>query len=106
KRGAEVEVVPAYRTVSAGEEQDLLKESLRARRVDAVTFTSSSTVKNFLALLAGEDIPALLSGVLLAAIGPITAATAREAGLEVAVIAREYTIKGLAEALVEAMTKS
>ena len=106
KRGAEVEVVPAYRTVSAGEEQDLLKESLRARRVDAVTFTSSSTVKNFLALLAGEDIPALLSGVLLAAIGPITAATAREAGLEVSVIAREYTIKGLAEALVEAMTKS
>jgi uroporphyrinogen III methyltransferase/synthase len=103
RRGAYVNVVPAYHTCIEAEEADVLKESLRERRVDAITFTSSSTVKNFLALLEGEDMYALLSGVLISAIGPVTAATARESGLRVEVVAREYTIKGLADALVETL---
>mgnify|MGYP001403013048 CR=1 FL=1 len=104
KRGADVNVVPAYRTVIAGEDAAMLEEALRVRRVDAVTFTSSSTVKNFLTMLKGKDIDQLLEGVLIAAIGPITADTAKEAGLRVDVVAREYTIKGLTEVLVEAFT--
>lgn len=102
-RGACVHVVPAYHTVIEAQEADALKEILRDRRVHAITFTSSSTVKNFLAMLEGEDIHTLLSGVLISAIGPVTAAAAREAGLRVEVVAREYTVKGLADALVEAL---
>lgn len=102
RRGAFVNVVPAYRTVMADKETAGLREMLHARRVDAVTFTSSSTVKNFLAMLAGENVQELLAGVTLAAIGPITTATAQEAGLEIRVVAEEYTIKGLADALVNA----
>jgi uroporphyrinogen-III synthase len=64
--------------------------------VDAVTFTSSSTVRGFLGLLPREEIRRLLAGVALAAIGPITAATLAEYGLEVSVMPREYTIPALA----------
>lgn len=104
KRGAYVNVVPAYRTVIEETEADALKEALRTRRVDAVTFTSSSTVRNFLTMLKGEDLQTLLSGVLIAAIGPITAQTAKDAGLQVEVMAQEYTVKGLADELIKAFT--
>lgn len=105
KRGAYVNVVPAYRTVIADQDEERLKEALHTRRIDAITFTSSSTVRNFLAMLAGEDLSALLSGVLIAAIGPITANTAQAAGLPVTVVAREYTIKGLVDALLAALLR-
>jgi uroporphyrinogen III methyltransferase/synthase len=101
KRGADVNVTPSYRTVITAEDPDILEEALRNGQIDAITFTSSSTVKNFLAIFEGKDVDQLLGGVLIAAIGPITADTAREAGLRVDVVAREYTIKGLTEAIVE-----
>jgi uroporphyrinogen III methyltransferase/synthase len=68
-----------------------------------VTFTSSSTVRNFVAMArdAGLDLPRALGGVTVACIGPITADTAREMGLSVQVVAEEYTIQGLVEALVD-----
>ena len=70
-------------------------------RVDAITFTSSSTARGLIEGLAalGLDPRVTLRGVALAAIGPITAATLREAGLEPALIAEEYTIPGLTDAL-------
>lgn len=70
--------------------------------MDAITFTSSSTALGLLQGLAatGRDPAEALRGVALAAIGPITAATLREHGLEPAVVAREYTIPGLTTALV------
>jgi uroporphyrinogen-III synthase len=61
--------------------------------VDAVTFTSSSTVRGF---LAGGPVPA---GAKVICIGPITAQTARECGLTVTAVAGQYTEDGLIEAL-------
>jgi uroporphyrinogen III methyltransferase/synthase len=99
RMGAGVDEVEAYRTVSAGEHPELLKR-LEAGTVDMVTFTSSSTVRNFCALLPAERVVPLLRGVRLAAIGPITADTARELGLTVDVTAEIYTIDGLCDAIV------
>jgi uroporphyrinogen-III synthase len=67
--------------------------------VDAVTFTSPSTVRGFLAL-AGTRAPVPAPGALVACIGPVTAAEAAARGLRVDVIAKRYTIPGLVEALV------
>ncbi len=96
--GLAVEVT-AYRTLPAAPDADGL-EALR-QGVDVVTFTSSSTVRNFLAVArsAGLDPAHLPGGPLFACIGPITAQTAQEEGLPVGLVAREYTGAGLAEAL-------
>ncbi len=96
--GAVVDVIPVYDTVpETGDDGGLVAEIL-AGRIDAVTFTSSSTVRHFVDIVGPE---AATSGRFAAAvIGPVTAATARELGLAVAVEAEEYTIPGLVEALV------
>ncbi|HEY0738336.1 MAG TPA: uroporphyrinogen-III C-methyltransferase [Herpetosiphonaceae bacterium] len=88
-------------------ENDSVVQMLRARQIDAVTFTSSSTVKNFFARLeqsgvTNDEARALLEPVTVAAIGPITASTAREFGLHIAIEAEKYTIDGLMSALIEA----
>jgi len=97
--GAEVDVVPAYETVLDRSGSGELREMLEAGNIDAITFTSSSTVRNFAALLDGYDLTRLPPGVTVACIGPITADTARELGLRVDLVAEEYTIPGLVEAL-------
>ncbi len=97
--GAEVEVVPTYRTVLPEEEAEAARSALR-EGVDVVTFTSSSTAKNLLRML-GDDARELLSGVTLASIGPITSETLRKAGFEPQIEAREYTIPGLVKAILE-----
>jgi len=102
--GAEVDEIPAYRTVPGPGIAELAK-LLRANRVDAITFTSSSTVRFFHQelLQTGETpqtIAAMLaSPVMTVCIGPVTAATARELGLRVDVVAEAYTIDGLVAAL-------
>jgi len=93
KRGARTEVVAAYRTLHVAEKADALIRLLRAGAVDLITFTASSTVRSFHGAVGGE-----LGRARVAAIGPITAGTARELGYEVAVVAREYTVPGLVEA--------
>ncbi|RJQ52010.1 MAG: uroporphyrinogen-III C-methyltransferase [Actinobacteria bacterium] len=101
ERGAaSVEVVPAYRTVPDEEASERIRELLAEGRVDLVTFTSSSTVKNFVRAL-GDPGPALLDGTAAISIGPITSETARELGVEVAAQADEYTIPGLVKAIVD-----
>ncbi len=97
--GARVTVAPAYRTVTVRDGADAVVGLLEARRVDVVTFTSSSTVRGFMALLGPDEIRRLLAGVVLAVIGPITAATVAEYGLPVHVMPREYTISALASAI-------
>jgi uroporphyrinogen-III synthase len=92
-KGAQVDEVPAYRTVPATPSPAAF-DALRAG-VDVITFTSSSTVRNFSALTAGLD----YGDPLIACIGPVTAATARELGLRVDVVAKVYTVEGLLEAL-------
>jgi uroporphyrinogen III methyltransferase / synthase len=93
--GAEVEVLPIYRTVLPEETAARLREEL-GRPVDAVTFTSSSTVAHFREALSGAAFP---EGAVAACIGPVTARAARAAGYPVAVVAGEYTTAGLAAAL-------
>jgi uroporphyrinogen-III synthase len=94
--GAEVDVVEAYETVvpkkSAQRMQTLMKDS--ARRPHIVTFTSSSTARNFAELLSPAR-ACSLKNVQFASIGPITSATLRELGLPVTIEAREFTMGGL-----------
>jgi uroporphyrinogen III methyltransferase/synthase len=98
-RGAEVDVVPVYRTV-LGEGDAAVMTRFGARTVDAVTFTSSSSVRNFVDLLGRDGVPAILDGVLMASIGPVTSETMRSLGLSPAVEAADSTVAGLVRALV------
>jgi uroporphyrinogen III methyltransferase/synthase len=99
--GIPITVVPAYRTRPALDGGPALVQLLEAGRVDAITFTSSSTVHGLVALLPGRRRAELLAGVTLAAIGPVTAATLAEQGLAATIVAGEYTMAGLASALAE-----
>ena len=96
RRGAQVDVVEAYRTVLPPEAAQRAKEIFgAAHKPDWITFTSSSTVKNLLRVASPEE----LRGIQVASIGPVTSATARQLGLEVTVEASEYTAGGLVAAL-------
>jgi uroporphyrinogen III methyltransferase / synthase len=101
-RGAIVDEVAVYRAVPPSDaETESLRAALDADGVDALTFTSSSTVRNF-ALLAGGDLAARFRRPrrpLVACIGPVTAETARELGLPVDVVPDAYTIPALTAAL-------
>lgn len=100
--GGTIDVVEAYRTEAPESvETASLVKRLSDGEINAVTFTSSSTVNNFLALLDTYGGARLLDGVVVACIGPITAETAREAGLEAQVVAEDYTVEGLVEALIK-----
>lgn len=102
--GAEVDEVAAYRTVPATSEQaERIRNMLGAGEVDVLTFTSSSTVRNFAASMS--PLPDLPRGTVVACIGPVTAETAKESGFPVHVSAREHTIEGLLDALVEYLTR-
>ena len=97
--GADVISVVAYRTVASSGGVDL-PALLAARQVDALTFTSASTVRNLMLRLAAEGgRPADLAGVCIACLGPITADTAQKLGLTVHVVPVEHTIPALVEAL-------
>jgi uroporphyrinogen III methyltransferase/synthase len=101
--GAEVDEVITYRSEVPDESVALLRAALDEGALDVLTFTSSSTVTSFLALLeraAGADGRARIANARVACIGPITAATATEHGLRVDVVPDSYTIPALVEALV------
>ena len=98
--GADVEVVEAYQTVIPDEAKQRMQQVFEDQAPDAITFTSSSTVKNFLSIVVGTDIPAKLERIKFASIGPVTSDTLREYGMPVHVEADEYTMEGLAQALV------
>ena len=95
--GADVDVIPVYRTVPALEDGAALAGDILAGRIDAITFTSSSTVHSFVQSVG----PAVARSdrYRAAVIGPITAATARGYGLPVAIEAAEHTTAGLVNAL-------
>lgn len=110
--GATVDIVPIYRTIQPENPRENLYEQLTNKEIDLITFTSSSTVNNFMHILAAKDdeqnttkdhqanIHSLLDGVMLAAIGPITATTLRKYGLHVDIQPERYTIDSLVEAIV------
>jgi len=97
--GAALDLVTVYRTAPSVAGRARLRELLAAGTLDAVTFTSGSTVKSFASLLEPEQIAALAGRVAVACIGPVTATEARAAGLPVDVLAEEATIPALADAL-------
>ncbi|MHB0885917.1 MAG: hydroxymethylbilane synthase [Bacillota bacterium] len=107
KAGRDVGVAAVYRTVPAGAEPGSLPawlkplpELLREERPDLVTFTSSSTVRNFVDLIPPEELKGLLDGVAIACIGPVTAQTATACGLRVDAMPAQATIPALIEAVV------
>lgn len=101
-RGAIVHAIPIYETVKAGAEgRETLKADLHNGRIDMVTFTSSSTVTNFLEMFDLHLPTALLDRGHIAAIGPSTAATATAHGLTVDIVAKQASIESLAEEIVE-----
>jgi uroporphyrinogen III methyltransferase/synthase len=96
KRGAHIDVVEAYRTVAPESARAQAAEVFRGgRKPHCVTFTSSSTVQNFVAAAGAEA----LAGVKVASIGPVTTATARSLGISVDVEARQFTVDGLVGAV-------
>jgi len=115
--GAHVDVVEAYETVVPRSSRRRLHAALKSRRPHVMTFTSSSTVRNFVKLLRspetartqravnGQEYPlhSSLEGILMASIGPVTSSSLREVGLPVDISAKEFTIPGLVKALVNAL---
>jgi uroporphyrinogen III methyltransferase/synthase len=99
--GADVTEVPAYATRRAEAGAARLREALAAGTIDAVTFTSSSTARNFAELFSDAERRTWLGRVTVASIGPITAATAAEYGMATDVMPVEYTIPALAKALAD-----
>jgi uroporphyrinogen III methyltransferase/synthase len=106
KMGATVDEIPVYETLKAVENTDDLVQKLKDNHIDLITFTSSSTVKNFKALLPTENFTDLIQGVTIASIGPITTDTAKELGFDVHITAESYTIPGLVEAILQYYKKN
>jgi len=119
RAGADIDVVEAYETVvpqtSRVRLQKVLKDPLR--RPHVVTFTSSSTVRNFVDLLGSRPASAMVAavrgrgsmrhtGIACASIGPVTSATLLEAGLRADIAAKEFTIPGLVKAIVSALSSA
>jgi uroporphyrinogen III methyltransferase/synthase len=95
ERGATVDLLPVYRTIRDGSGVEEARRRFAAGEFDAITFTSSSTVRNFRELVPDD----LAEGVRVVCIGPVTADTARECGLRVDAVAEEHTIPGLVRTL-------
>ena len=95
---AEVRDVTVYETRPAAALPPILLESLQANEVNWVTFTSSSTARNFASLL-GADYRSRLAGVRIASIGPVTTRTLEELGLKPDVQAETYNLEGLIRAI-------
>ena len=98
---AEVDVVVVYRTIAPEADLSRLMEQIEAGKIDVVTFTSSSTVRNFVDMVGGaEQARRLGSKTAIGCIGPITAQTAEQCGLTVAILAPENTVPALTQAIV------
>lgn len=100
KMGASVDVVPAYETRRPGEKKaGKIKKMLAGEKIDAITFTSSSTVSNFLAIF--PEFKSFSKYPVIACIGPVTAKSLKEAGYKARIVAREYTIDKLVQDITE-----
>ncbi|MEN6355707.1 MAG: uroporphyrinogen-III C-methyltransferase [Armatimonadota bacterium] len=95
-KGAEVVVAPVYETVTNYDRTEDLRVQLSANNLDIVTLTSTSTVNSFIELAGNIELP---KNITIACIGPITAQATRAHGLEPDIVAEDYTIEGLVQAL-------
>ena len=98
KLGAEVKQVVAYRTVKERNMPRSIKQMLKNGQIDIITFTSSSTVKNFFYLIKKEE---LHPRIKFASIGPVTTKTVEQLDLKIEIQAREYTAEGLVKAILQ-----
>jgi uroporphyrinogen III methyltransferase / synthase len=103
KSGAEVTEVTAYRSVpvDTDENEPDIYRMLLDKTVDVMTFTSASTVRNFVRRYGQDAVADLLSAVAIASIGPVTAEAAQQCGIRTSIMPEEYTITGLVRAIVE-----
>ena len=102
--GAEVTVFPVYKNVRPADDEHVLRKDLEEKNVDMITFTSSSTVTNFLEMVDAPDegeLHKLLNGVEIASIGPVTSATIKKRGLAVNVQPETYTIPDLVDSIID-----
>ena len=99
KLGAKVNVVTTYRTVNSGKKKLELASLMNEGKVDVITFTSPSTVTNFMEIMGRNYV--IPPQVKIACIGPVTAAAVKKAGLPVDIIQERYTVPGLVERLIE-----
>jgi uroporphyrinogen III methyltransferase/synthase len=104
-RGAEVEILPVYRAMCPAGAGDALLRLFNNEGVDVITFTSSSTVVNFVQAFQDDRLPAVLGDAEIACMGPVTADVARKLGLTVSIVAREYTTHGLVQAIAESAAR-
>jgi uroporphyrinogen III methyltransferase / synthase len=108
KAGADVSEVTAYRTVLAEIEREGdpdIYRMLLEKRIDVVTFTSASTVRNFVQIFGAEQAPDLLRTTTVASIGPVTAEAAEQWGIKTGIMPKEYTTAALVDAIVEHFKK-
>jgi uroporphyrinogen III methyltransferase/synthase len=102
RRGGAVDLAVAYRTVAADYDLDELRSLIANDAIDAVTFTSASTVDHFLAKLTPEERTRVLRRAIVASIGATTSEAIRRYGKEPDVVAAKSTIQALHDAVVEA----
>jgi uroporphyrinogen III methyltransferase/synthase len=103
--GAEVTVATAYENVKPTSDVERVRKLFQEKKIAAVTFTSSSTVHNFVEILGQKEYKSLLDGVTVACIGPVTAKTAEEYGMKIDIMPKEYTLPAFVDAMVEFFRK-
>ena len=103
KMGAHIKVVDVYRTIMPVNKVEKVNRMLEAGEIDMVTFTSSSTVSNFMEMFgdSADQVKTRLKDVDIASIGPITSGTAKKLGLNITVEPADSTIDSLTEAIVK-----
>jgi len=99
--GVHVNEVILYEAVPAGRFSKAKINDIIEGRVDYLTFTSSSTVSNFVKMVGRDKVLRLNKKLKVACIGPVTAQTASAHGFSVDILAREFTINGLLQALID-----
>ncbi len=103
QRGHRVEVIPVYETVMETPDPEVI-EDIMSGKVDVITFTASSTVRNFVEMIGGAEKARMIpSTIRIASIGPITSAALRDAGMTVHMESPLYTIEALIDTIMEAM---
>ena len=101
KWGAQVDVIVAYRTVLPSVDVQPLARLLAERNIDVITFTSSSTVRNFVRLFGSRSLSEIVNGSTIACIGPITAATVEELGGSADIVADQFTVTDMLRSIVK-----
>ena len=104
RQGADVTEVIAYRTLVVEPEREGEPDIFRMlleRRIDVVTFTSASAVRNFVRVLGAEPAADLLQTTVVACIGPVTAEAATQSGIQTTIMPAQYTVPALVEAIVD-----